>query len=576
MHNICSVRTLTYFLLLLLLPSAIYGSTSPEAQFILPTSIAQHPRLVHLNDPAAHVYRLTSKGLLQGRDRSSHLSNLATTTSTIAVAPSLRAFSNGVEVPALSPVTVHSSAGLSFAEHDGAIVSIWGQGLHLTPLDHTAHPGIFLNTNRVIHMDDQNNIPIKLTQPHLDHSVNSLPTTSRRTTCRSGRIHFFELAVAFDNTFCKQFGNSFGRAATAIQIAIEQSSAPFEKASCVKLALVHLDGHCADANDPYIPLMKGTTTTVRPLFAQIWQSAPFTSVRRDGVLLISDLDGFRGSQYCSRAHVGSACSKVNGFGWVWGPVPRFTAHEIGHMLGAWHDTSGTSVMTTTFDTSIPLVLSANSTNIITSFIDNDPRSSCITTDAPRCDDTCPAGCRNGRCAPPPSASPRPPANRICAANYKPGRVPKCQERRLLAEAWFPGIRRLRTSFEIRNGAIFMILYASHGQILSAGVSVTLGTRPSMPALGTPFTPGKSWCRFKADNVDELIAPKNGRSCCGAGLKLRVRVRICPKSALGAGNETCTTTDQTLFARLWCVDPCRGGAGRRLKMNSGRRCPMCQR
>lgn len=159
-------------------------------------------------------------------------------------------------------------------------------------------------------------------------------------------IREVEVAIAYDSTFCSQFGDR-SLADSEIERILSESSMKYEVSGlCFELKLVHIDAQCDASTDPYSRLFSETPNTgcktadeigLLDTFSDYW-NANRTSVTRD----IAHL--FLGSEFENEISVGCAwadavCSSDIGYG-----IDQMTsqsnilrtlifAHELGHNFG---------------------------------------------------------------------------------------------------------------------------------------------------------------------------------------------------------------------------------------------------
>lgn len=305
---------------------------------------------------------------------------------------------------------IRVGAGLTFVYGKGdEIVGVWGDSLNLKPLHRIKFPGVLINTRPQIasrKSDDMRFAPIA-ERIALNPSV--LNTTVRQPgSCASGTTHYFELAVAYDNTFCEMFDNEERFASAMIQSLVDASNSWFKRDTCVEVVLVYIDGHCNDPRDPYrkfsdvsaieenncSPAAPPTEICepddlIRERFRKYWYTTQ-SRIHRDGALFIS---GFTdGTSTVGNAFIGSACDKKMAYGWVEGINFKTFAHEIGHFLNARHTSEG--IMKQGM---VPKLFFNNvSASEISAFVDS-PLISCVTPLAPRCDASCPGRCLDNKC-----------------------------------------------------------------------------------------------------------------------------------------------------------------------------------
>lgn len=233
---------------------------------------------------------------------------------------------------------------------------------------------------------------------------------SKSGPCASGTTHTLELAIAYDSTFCALHFNRENIASAYVQATVNDASRYYTRDTCVSLALVHIDGHCNRATDPYRSLantpvaapagssQKDLVTSLR----DIWNQSPArASVRRDVVVFFSGFND--GTDFIGSTNLNSVCQD-DGFAWVEHGVVDTFVHEVGHTLSATHTISG--IMSTTVRPGSPIFFSQDSINQITTYIDTygdagkksrQEDARCLDTTPPTCDASCPGPCVSGAC-----------------------------------------------------------------------------------------------------------------------------------------------------------------------------------
>ena len=252
------------------------------------------------------------------------------------------------------------------------MIAVYGKGLHLRLLHPTRYPNLLVNIKafsmRVVDLTDDYMIPpaAELSQDSENTGVSSddenppeqdeVEFSSRITlskvssrqagTCAGGTTHIVELAVAYDNTFSADFGNSEAAATQALEATITQANVAYGANTCIQLEITTVKAHCNDPNDPYatfsdfstLPCTQAEIENGEPCspaalildrFTNFWRDNR-DSVPRDAAVFFSGFED-RASG-AGRAYVGAACLNRFGFGWVEGSDEFVTAHEIGHIL----------------------------------------------------------------------------------------------------------------------------------------------------------------------------------------------------------------------------------------------------
>lgn len=203
----------------------------------------------------------------------------------------------------------------------------------------------------------------------------------------NGRRFQFELAVTYDSSFCRMYGNSREATTKVIRALVYDVNAVFIPTTCVRMALNVVDAYCDDESDFGPPpdfnscthssdSSKYKCNTSQSLLDHItaeWQNGISAGASRDA--------GFFFSGYEDRTELAGAtyraqtCNEQLSFAWVERGIAPVFAHEAGHMLGAQHDTYG--VMTAAVYADQEIKLSNNTQMKIRKFVERDSRAWCM-------------------------------------------------------------------------------------------------------------------------------------------------------------------------------------------------------
>ena len=168
---------------------------------------------------------------------------------------------NGQQEIARQPANteIRYGHGLTFMFKNEKLLAVSGTDINLRPLK--GHPGLFTNTLsqkardlKVEIVEDEDPDDDIAPEPEgntTDSESERFATTTRQTSCASGANLFYEIAVAYDNTFCEEFGGDEASASAMIQVLVDASNVAYTRDTCITLALVHIDAHCNDPSDPY-------------------------------------------------------------------------------------------------------------------------------------------------------------------------------------------------------------------------------------------------------------------------------------------------------------------------------------
>lgn len=389
---------------LLALASASNILVTPVSLRQIPFSLIEtrlHSRSQLLPAESSHiVYEVTPEGVLVG-----HNVNLNLVSDTVPLAdlpnkPPLSYSFNGND-QIQSPSNAHIRQGKGFTvvydnEH-GSVVNVWSDHIFLEPLNEEDYPGILVNTHGTSFGTrgqgfklESHNKQIEIEGAVADDFLNS-------TLKQSGSCRLVEIAVAFDNKFCALFGNSKSKAMAYVQATLNYADYIFKRDTCHSIILVHVEAHCEDPSDPYRPLSQfgGIPENQRSMhildgFRKYWQ-AERVPVHRDLAYFFSGFEEDTGT--AGRAAISAACGPF-GYGWVeLGDGPTLV-HEIGHNLGANHESAG--IMRGVIMRGAPVFFSSKSISQINTYLSSS-FSTCIDRSPAQCGSSCPGKCINNRC-----------------------------------------------------------------------------------------------------------------------------------------------------------------------------------
>ena len=219
-----------------------------------------------------------------------------------------------------------------------------------------------------------------------------LPSSQNDRQLQTACSEFYELEVAigYDHTFCDDY-SSKAVAEQTIENVVAEASMHYEKPGlCTRLTLVHIEGYCNQANDPYYTLYEeGTGLSgcgsdgMLDDFGDFWE-ANRSNVHRDVAHLFQGRD-FVDSNTVGCAWVGALCSRGFGYGvnavsWVWDEtlMASLFAHELGHNCDASHVSDGSKefIMESPVNMARDSFASTSSSSMF-DYISN--RASCVTT-----------------------------------------------------------------------------------------------------------------------------------------------------------------------------------------------------
>lgn len=160
----------------------------------------------------------------------------------------------------------------------------------------------------------------------------------------------FQLALAFDSSFCSQFGG-FSQAKAEVEKIVAFASTRFFRLPglCVNLQIVHLEGYCSSSSDPYYKGDFPSGCNGRGMlheFQDFWNSNR-NSVHRDAAHLFRNKLFSPDQGVAGCAYVDTLCDLKSAYGVndvttyrdLGGRAYLF-AHELGHTAGAHHSDGG--------------------------------------------------------------------------------------------------------------------------------------------------------------------------------------------------------------------------------------------
>lgn len=335
----------------------------------------------NLGDLHSRIFHISNDHILRGHDRTINLMNETSRQVSVPIPVSMRGRA--------SPAFMRQGAryGYSFTQKGRNVLTVWGPGLNLSPLNRNKHPGVFVHTdssslskpqvpdvNEDVHLLDN----VQSLNLHIDASARQDSIVPTGVSCGDklpSRI--VEVVAAFDHTFCAMYGGSEEDAASAIFAAFARANVPFALQTCLRLDLVDIIGTCDESADPY----RAYKTFRRPneilsSFQQYWD-ANKRSVTRDLAILLTGFDD--GTSAHGEAFVRSTCTMF-AYARVEGPHPAFIAHQIGYMLGANEkDGASSGIMMMDVKEGTELVFTSESVDEMVKFVDQDigGRSACF-------------------------------------------------------------------------------------------------------------------------------------------------------------------------------------------------------
>lgn len=383
-------------------------------------------------------------------------------------------------------------------------------------------------------------------------TMSSSSVAQSSSTCRSkSPQRIFELALAFDSFYCKRYSGIPRKAVSALFGLTLAASLPYEKDTCITLKVVHIDGFCSNADDPYGKYVK-FEDGARALraFKNYWIKNRKT-VHRDVAILFTGYDD--GTTLLGVAYQGYACTTELGYGVVELANAPVYAHELGHTLNCEHVQYG--IMKEFYGKNTLFKFSKVSLNQIFDFMDSKPlMSGCITTTQT------------------PTPTPKPELKK-CISGFSSSRVLLCRTFRIGEIPVQYGVIRIRVTVAFN---VVQIEFApNYLQIKMYKVRSFISLRSDLliSEIG-PLYASKKGFRLGRQRwtMNDLNMPIGKNTCCGVIYYVYV------------WTFTCATTRFAKCQRDYLVEPftlpcknvCATKPGMKtLPMSTHRKCPTCQ-
>lgn len=283
----------------------------------------------------------------------------------------------------------------------------WGPGLELRPLDMKLYPGIFVNVIAYIDLSantlsegtqrlasffsstNSNFLTLSPGEPLVPPSqiapkpiADPLPNRPIEDCSDRSKL-FFEMAFAYDSTFCGMFEGNFRKANQALRALVFKIANEYLFRTCVQLRIISIDEYCDRNQDkfkkpialskcPHVSNCKSSAVMLNRVRTG-WAKTVSRRAHRDAVFFFSGYED--GTPLSGATYKSAACDEVFSFAWIERNFAVVLAHEIGHMLGASHDNDG--IMRPAVHPLDPIELSSKSVTEINKFVNKDPRSWCL-------------------------------------------------------------------------------------------------------------------------------------------------------------------------------------------------------
>lgn len=374
--------------------------------------------------------------------------------------------------------------------------------------------------------------------------------------------------MAFDNSLCAQYGNSLSNLIAKLLQTVSKGNEAFKKSTCLRIVLTFIDANCKNPNDPYEQFRYLEARSLIERLALFWFNKR-KGVPRDSAIFASGFSD--GTKSLGIAAVSGACSRFLGISWVEGLRPKVFAHEVAHLIGAKHTTSG--LMQPRLSETTPLWFSKTSVTEMRKFLEQDGRSWCINKNRLFCGKKkCFGKCEKGVCiissvnkkspARTPTASVPPSGSGgTCARTFKPATPPACLSSRNLDFISFNSGAVVAPSFRIAYGKVriqFRVLFGS----VSLSVGMRIGSVPTRTFK--PQANGDTGVYER--ELRTFDAPGGNGACCWKKVFVKAILQSC-------GFGSCQQITATYSTTLRCPRICLG-KGTPLGMTAFRQCPSC--
>lgn len=272
-----------------------------------------------------------------------------------------------------------------------SLLAVWGPSIMLHPLDPVNHPGVYLNAA----VYRAGKFDMFLYGRRNRDILRSTATSSvKHGNCN--RIYTLQTGLAYDSSFCRLYGASWKDSSTVIEAIVYDVSEQLRTSVCIQLENTTIDPYCGDELEFGLPLeLRPCFTTLRNIsklypnagyngkcdgskailehVSKEWQNGISAAAFRDAGFLFSGYQHI--TNLVGAAYRSQACNEELSFAWVEHASVAVFAHEVCHMLGALHDTSG--IMTPEVDPDQKIVLSKKTQMQIRQFVEHDSRAWCL-------------------------------------------------------------------------------------------------------------------------------------------------------------------------------------------------------
>lgn len=293
----------------------------------------------------------------------------------------------------IDSAVIHQGSGFTFAYDQSTrrLLTAWGPGLHLHPINAQNLSNIFINLG-------SRSLEPSLSLKKVFDSVRAEDDVSKKSMNPSkegmqncSKELYFEMGVAYDASFCALYGNSEQNVKLVLVSLVQHITPALLKSACVRPRIITIDGICkqnkglSNANIFQQPpsLSSNTVDTPRQravnarlmleMTAREWGKYVSANTPRDAAFLFTGYDD--GTSLSGASNQNGPCLLKQSFVWLKRANPLVLAHFIGHLLGAPHSKSG--IMKKQLNETQPIEFSAASNMAFAKFLNFNMQSWCL-------------------------------------------------------------------------------------------------------------------------------------------------------------------------------------------------------
>lgn len=277
-------------------------------------------------------------------------------------------------------ITVRFGQAYTFVYNStsSTLVSGWGPGIQLEPIDSIRYPGLFINNAALLHSDQHKDF--RKTSTAITQHALSQPTLRQQNSdsyasnVYCNRFYYIQLAAVFDQEFYDVYKDDVP---TFLYGLSRHVNSVFENSVCIRFSflsyVLSAQGTYPSPNELKSCSQNKRCDAPRKML-QLLYNRPLGQPQWNGgdVLLTKYGDG---TTLGGAAYHASMCNNFRNYGWVIQSSPQVLVHELGHLLGAPHSKQG--IMKGVIDVNEPLLLSKKSQAAIARFIRQESLSWCL-------------------------------------------------------------------------------------------------------------------------------------------------------------------------------------------------------